>query len=138
MPARSRARKRALDILYESEMRGLTLGATLSHRMAAATAAEPLNEYTVQLVEGVIAHRERIDELISTYAEGWTLERMPAVDRNVLRIGVYEVLYRDDVPDPVALDEAVTLARDLSTDQSPTFVNGLLGRLVAIKPSLSA
>jgi transcription antitermination protein NusB len=136
MPARSRARKRALDILYESEMRGLTLGATLSHRMAMAE--QPLNEYTVQLVEGVIAHRERIDELISTYSEGWTLERMPAVDRNVLRIGVYEVLYRDDVPDPVALDEAVTLARDLSTDQSPTFVNGLLGRLVAIKPSLSA
>ncbi|TDC49642.1 transcription antitermination factor NusB [Jiangella ureilytica] len=136
MPARSRARKRALDILYESEMRGLTLGATLSHRMA--TAEQPLNEYTVQLVEGVIAHRERIDELISTYAEGWTLERMPAVDRNLLRIGVYEVLYRDDVPDPVALDEAVSLARDLSTDQSPTFVNGLLGRLVAIKPSLSA
>lgn len=136
MPARSRARKRALDILYESEMRGLTLGATLSHRMAMAD--EPLNEYTVQLVEGVIAHRERIDELISTYSEGWTLERMPAVDRNLLRIGVYEVLYRDDVPDPVALDEAVTLARDLSTDQSPTFVNGLLGRLVAIKPSLSA
>jgi transcription antitermination protein NusB len=136
MPARSRARKRALDILYESEMRGLTLGATLSHRMAMAE--QPLNEYTIQLVEGVIAHRERIDELISTYSEGWTLERMPAVDRNVLRIGVYEVLYRDDVPDPVALDEAVTLARDLSTDQSPTFVNGLLGRLVAIKPSLSA
>lgn len=136
MPARSRARKRALDILYESELRGLTLGATLSHRLAIAE--QPLNEYTVQLVEGVIAHRDRIDELISTYSEGWTLERMPAVDRNVLRIGVYEVLYRDDVPDPVALDEAVTLARDLSTDQSPTFVNGLLGRLVAIKPSLSA
>lgn len=136
MPARSRARKRALDILYESELRGLTLGATLAHRMA--TAEQPLNEYTVQLVEGVIAHRDRIDELISTYSEGWTLARMPAVDRNVLRIGVYEVLYRDDVPDPVALDEAVSLARDLSTDQSPTFVNGLLGRLVAIKPSLSA
>jgi len=136
MPARSRARKRALDILYESEMRGLTLGATLSHRMAMAD--QPLNEYTIQLVEGVIAHRDRIDELISTYSEGWTLERMPAVDRNLLRIGVYEVLYRDDVPDPVALDEAVSLARDLSTDQSPTFVNGLLGRLVAIKPSLSA
>ncbi|WP_026875869.1 transcription antitermination factor NusB [Jiangella gansuensis] len=135
MPARSRARKRALDVLYESEMRGLGLGATLSHRMAAAE--QPLNEYTVALVEGVIAHRERIDELISTYAQGWTLERMPAVDRNVLRIGVFEVLYRDDVPDPVALDEAVSLARELSTEQSPTFVNGLLGRLVEIKPSLT-
>ncbi|TDE12261.1 transcription antitermination factor NusB [Jiangella asiatica] len=135
MPARSRARKRALDILYESEMRGLSLGATLSHRMAMAE--QPLNEYTVALVEGVIAHHDRIDELISTYSQGWTLERMPAVDRNVLRIGVYEVMYRDDVPDPVALDEAVSLARELSTEQSPTFVNGLLGRLVAVKPSLT-
>lgn len=134
MPARSRARKRALDILYESDLRGLGLGATLSHRIA--TAEQPLNEYTIALVEGVIAHRERIDELISTYAEGWTMARMPAVDRNILRIGVYEVLYRDDVPDPVALDEAVSLAAELSTDQSPSFVNGLLGRLVEIKPSL--
>ena len=136
MPARTRARKRALDILYESDLRGLGRGATLAHRMA--TADPPLNEYTVTLVEGVIAHGERIDELISTYAEGWTLERMPAIDRNVLRIGVYEVLYRDDVPDPVALDESVSLARDLSTDQSPTFVNGLLGRIVKLKPSLSS
>ncbi|WP_298321939.1 transcription antitermination factor NusB [Haloactinopolyspora sp.] len=135
MPARTRARKRALDILYESDLRGLGRGATLAHRMT--TADPPLNEYTVTLVEGVIAHGERIDELISTYAEGWTLERMPAIDRNILRLGVYEVLYRDDVPDPVALDEAVSLARELSTEQSPTFVNGLLGRIVKLKPSLS-
>lgn len=136
MPARTRARKRALDILYESDLRGLGLGATLAHRIALAD--PPLNEYTIALVEGVIAHRERIDELISTYAAGWTLARMPAIDRNVIRIGVYEVLYRDDVPDPVALDEAVSLVQELSTDQSPGFVNGLLGRIVSIKPSLSS
>ncbi len=135
MPARSRARKRALDILFESELQGLTLGATLAHRLA--TADPPLNDYTVALVEGVIAHRDRIDELLSTYSEGWSLERMPAVDRNLLRIGTFEVLYRDDVPDPVAINEAVALARELSTDESPSFVNGLLARIVAIKPSLT-
>ena len=135
MPARTRARKRALDILFESELQGLKLGATLSHRLA--TAETPLNEYTVALVEGVIAHSERIDELLSTYSEGWTLDRMPAVDRNVLRIGTYEVLYRDDVPDPVAISEAVAMVRELSTDDSPAFVNGLLARLVEVKPSLS-
>jgi N utilization substance protein B len=91
----------------------------------------------VTLVEGVVANLERIDELLSTYAVDWTLDRMPAVDRNLLRIGAYEILFRDDVPDAVAVSEAVALARELSTDESPGFVNGLLGRLVEIKPSLS-
>jgi transcription antitermination protein NusB len=133
--ARTKARKRALDILYESELQSIDLAAALSRRVAAAD--PPLNEYTIALVEGVIAHRDRIDELLSTYSVGWTLDRMPAVDRNVLRLGAYEVLYRDDVPDPVAINEAVGLVRDLSTDESPGFVNGLLARLVQIKPSLS-
>lgn len=135
MAARTKARKRALDILYESELQSIDIATVLSRRVA--TADPPLNEYTVVLVEGVIAHRERIDELLSTYSVGWTLDRMPAVDRNVLRLGAYEVLYRDDVPDPVAISEAVGLVRDLSTDESPGFVNGLLARLVQIKPSLS-
>jgi N utilization substance protein B len=129
MPARSRARRRALDILFESELQGLSLGATLSRRLAVAD--PPLNEYTVALVEGVIAHAERIDELLSKYAEGWTLERMPAVDRNLLRMSVFELLYRDDVPNPVVINEAVELARELSTDDSPAFVNGLLARIAA-------
>jgi N utilization substance protein B len=133
--ARTKARKRALDVLYESEMQGLAPGATLASRVA--TASPPLSEYAVSLVEGVVAHRERIDELLTTYAEGWTLERMPAVDRNLLRIGAYEVLYRDDIPDAVAVSEAVGLARQLSTDDSPGFVNGLLARLVEIKPTLA-
>jgi N utilization substance protein B len=129
MPARSRARRRALDILFESELQGLSLGATLSRRLAVAD--PPLNEYTVALVEGVIAHAVRIDELLSKYAEGWTLERMPAVDRNLLRMSVFELLYRDDVPNPVVINEAVELARELSTDDSPAFVNGLLARIAA-------
>jgi N utilization substance protein B len=136
MAARSKARKRALDILFEAEMQGVQVSATLARRLASAD--PPLNEYTVTLVEGIIAHRERIDELLSTYAVGWTLDRMPAVDRNVLRIGVFEIVYRDDVPDAVAINEAVNLVRDLSTDDSPGFVNGLLGRIAEVKPSLSA
>jgi N utilization substance protein B len=112
------------------------VSATLARRLASAD--PPLNEYTVTLVEGIIAHRERIDELLSTYAVGWTLDRMPAVDRNVLRIGVFEIVYRDDVPDAVAISEAVNLVQDLSTDDSPGFVNGLLGRIAEVKPSLSA
>lgn len=135
MSARGKARKRALDVLYEAEVRGLPPLDVLAQRDAAAD--PPLNPYTRELVEGVVAHRERIDELLSTYATGWTLPRMPAVDRNVLRIGTYELLYRDDVPDAVAVAEAVGLARDLSTDESPSFVNGLLARLLELKPRLA-
>ncbi|HEX6577254.1 MAG TPA: transcription antitermination factor NusB [Jiangellaceae bacterium] len=135
MAARTKARKRALDVLYESELQGLAPGATLARRAAAGS--PPLSEYTVTLVEGVVKNLERIDELLSTYSVDWTLERMPAVDRNLLRIGAYEILFRDDVPDAVAVSEAVALARELSTDDSPGFVNGLLGRLIEIKPSLS-
>lgn len=130
MPARTRARKRALDILYESELRGVALSSTLSQRLAAAD--PPLNDYTIELVEGVMAHAENIDNLLTEYAVGWTLDRMPAVDRNVLRMATFEILYRDDVPDPVVINEAVELARDLSTDDSPKFVNGLLAKIVSV------
>jgi len=116
-------------------MQGLAPGATLAQRVAMSS--PPLSEYAVTLVEGVVANRERIDELLASNAIGWTLERMPAVDRNLLRIGAYEVLYRDDVPDAVAISEAVALARELSTEASPGFVNGLLGRIVELKPTLA-
>ncbi|MFD1860610.1 transcription antitermination factor NusB [Aeromicrobium camelliae] len=135
MGARTRYRKRALDILFESEARGGDLSATLADRMAIND--PPINAYTVQLVEGVVAHQQRIDELLSEHSRGWTLDRMPAVDRNLLRIGAYEILYCEDVPDPVAVSEAVDLATDLSTDESPRFVNGLLSRLIDLKPTLS-
>lgn len=135
MGARSQARKRALDVLYESDLRGADVVATLAARLAEAD--PPISAYAVELVEGVTAHRKRIDELLMAYAEGWTLERMPPVDRNVLRIGIYELLWRADVPDGVVLDEAVELAKRLSTDSSPGFVNGLLARLLALKPSLA-
>ena len=136
MAARSKARKRALDILFECEVRGLPLGATLDERVIAAE--PPVNEYTVFLIRGISEHQARIDELVSTYAEGWSLERMPAVDRNALRIGIFEIMYVDGVPDAVAITEAMSLVRDLSTDDSPGFVNGVLGNLVRNKPALSA
>jgi N utilization substance protein B len=109
---------------------------TLSERVAADD--PPVREYTVALVEGVCAHRARIDDLISTYAVDWPMDRMPAVDRNVLRVGLYELLWAEDVPDAVAVSEAVDLVTELSTDASPAFVNGLLGRIVQLKPTLSA
>jgi N utilization substance protein B len=135
MAARTKARKRAIDVLFEADQRGLDPVTVLAGRLAQAD--PPVHEYTVTLVEGVLARRERIDELLSTYAQGWTLERMPAVDRAVLRLGAWEILYSDDVPDAVAVDEAVELSRSLSTDESPSFVNGLLGRLLQLKPTLT-
>ncbi|HZX03596.1 transcription antitermination factor NusB [Kribbella sp.] len=134
MSARSKARKRALDVLFESEVRGLPVGGTLADRVADND--PPVNEFTVALVEGVAKHVEQIDELLETHSVGWTLDRMPAVDRNILRIGAYELLYDDQVPDVVAVSEAVAMARDLSTDESPAFVNGLLARLLQLKPTL--
>ena len=133
-PARSKARKRALDILFEAEQRGTGVLDLLAERITLGS--PPVAPYAADLVRGVTVHAARIDELISQYAEGWTLDRMPAVDRNVLRIGVYELLWADDVPDAVAISEAVLLAQDLSTEASPAFVNGLLARIAALKPSL--
>jgi transcription antitermination protein NusB len=133
-PARSKARKRALDILFEAELRSEPVLDVLAERIAMAS--PPVSAYAAELVRGVAAHQPRIDELISKYAEGWTLDRMPTVDRNVLRIGVYELLWAPDIPDAVAISEAVLLSRDLSTDASPTFVNGLLARLLDLKPTL--
>ena len=135
MPARSRARKRAVDVLFEADQRGADVVAILADRLAQGE--PPVPEHAVDLVEGVAANRARIDELISTYAVGWTLERMPPVDRAVLRLGVYELLWRDDVPDGVVISEAVALADALSTDESSRFVNGVLARLAQLKPTLS-
>ena len=136
MAARTKARKRALDVLFESEVRGLPLDGTLEERLAAQD--PPIGDYSVELVRGVRGHQQRIDELLASYSEGWTLDRMPSVDRNVLRLGVFELLYAEDVPDAVALSEAVTLVRDLSTDESPAFVNGVLAAIVRDKASLPA
>ncbi|HVM27058.1 MAG TPA: transcription antitermination factor NusB [Mycobacteriales bacterium] len=135
MGARSKARKRALDVLYEAAQRGSDPLATLGERLAQSD--PPVPEYAVELVEGVVRNRVRIDELLATYAQEWTLDRMPPVDLAALRLGTFELLWCDDVPDAVAVDEAVQLVKSLSTDESPAFVNGLLGRLLSLKPSLA-
>ena len=137
MSARTKARKRALDLLFEAEQRGVDAADLLRERLAAPVTEAPLSEFTADLVMGVVDHGGQLDELISTYAQGWTLNRMPAVDRAILRLGAYEVLYSVDVPEPVAISEWVGLATELSTDDSPRFVNGLLARLVEVKPTLA-
>lgn len=131
MSARSKARKRALDVVFESEVRGLAPDGTLAQRLDVPD--RPVNDYTIRLVRGVAAHLSELDGVIATYAEGWTLSRMPAVDRNVLRLAVFEILHVDDVPDAVAVSEALELVRELSTDESPGFVNGVLGSVVRNK-----
>lgn len=139
MSARSKARKRAVDVLFEADQRpGTAVLDLLAERLRQPGTQAPLPQYAVDVVEGVQSHAERIDEILTTYAHGWQLDRMPAVDRAILRVGVWEVLYNDEVPDAVAVDEAVELARLLSTDDSPAFVNGLLGRVVTLKPALLA
>ncbi|WP_448623699.1 transcription antitermination factor NusB [Geodermatophilus sp. URMC 64] len=127
MAARSKARKRAVDVLYAADLRGRDRREQLAEEVAAGQ--PPVNDYTVRLVEGVAGHAPDIDRLIDEHASGWSLERLPDVDRAILRMAVFELLWADDVPDPVVIDEAVELAKTLSTDDSPAFVNGVLGAI---------
>jgi N utilization substance protein B len=130
MSARRKARKRALDVLYEADLRTMPITDALAAYLDRVPEPKPEQlGYTVELVEGVARDRDRIDELISSYAEGWTIDRMPVVDRNLARIAVYELLYVPEVDDPVAISEAVELAKQMSTDDSPRFLNGILGRI---------
>jgi N utilization substance protein B len=135
--ARSKARRLALDILFAAELREERPTDVLAQRGRPNQDELAEFQHAVRIIEGVQENRERIDELIATYATGWTLERMPAVDRNILRMGAFELLWLDEIPDGVAVSEAVALAADLSTDESPRFVNGLLARLQRLKPTLS-
>jgi transcription antitermination protein NusB len=130
MPARRKARKRALDVLYEADMRDLPPSQVMVSYLERIEKPHPDHlGYTSSLVEGVAKNLDRIDELIASYAEGWTLERMPAVDRNLARIAVFELLYVPEIDDPVAITEAVELAKQMSTDDSPRYLNGILGRI---------
>lgn len=121
--ARTKARKRALDLLFAAEARGLSAGDLLDQQIAEGHV--PNNPFTVKIVRGVVTEAERIDALITAFAKDWSLTRMPAVDRNVLRIGVWELL-DGDVASEVAISEATALVTELSTDDSPSFVNGVL------------
>ena len=131
MAARTKARKRAVDVLYEADLRGADPVELLRERIA--DVSPPVPDHAVRLVEGVAANGARIDELIDRHARGWSLERLPDVDRAILRMAVFELLWADDVPDAVVIDEAVELAKALSTDDSPSFVNGVLGAIAEAK-----
>jgi len=137
--ARSKARKQALDLLYETDIRGTNLLETLVARDMPADGpdARPIREYTRELVNGVSDNRRKIDELITTYAQGWDMDRLPAVDRNILRLGIYEILWSASVPTSVAIDEALDLAKELSSDDSSKYIHGVLGRIASIKDTIS-
>ena len=138
MSARSKARKQALDILYESDIRSSDALATLEARDIPEEGpdARPIREFTRELISGVSENKRKIDELIATYAQGWDMDRLAAVDRNILRLGIYEIVWNDELADGIAIDEAITLAKDLSTDDSATFIHGLLGKISSIKESI--
>lgn len=139
MSARSKARKQTLDLLYESDIRGSDLLLLLASRDIEEEGpdARPIREYTKSLIEGIHTHKRKIDELITTYAQGWDMDRLPAVDRNILRLGIYEILWALELEDAIVIDEALTLAKDLSTDDSAGYIHGVLGRIASIKSSLS-
>ena len=138
MSARSKARKQALDILYESDIRGSSALATLEARDVSEDGpdARPIREFAKELISGVSENKRKIDELIATYAQGWDMDRLAAVDRNILRLGIYEIVWSDELADGIAIDEAISLAKDLSTDDSATFIHGLLGKISSIKESI--
>ena len=139
MSARSKARKQSLDLLYESDIRGKASLDLLALRdvVEEGPDARPIRDYTKVLISGVDTHKRKIDELISTYAQGWDMDRLPAVDRNILRLGIYELLWQEDVPDGVAIDEALVLAKELSTDESSGYIHGVLGRIASIRGDLN-
>ena len=139
MAARNKARKRAFQILFEADQRGASVQTVLADWIRHARTDDrqpPVGEYTMELIEGYAVYADRIDDLIATYAVGWTLDRMPVVDRNIVRLGTYELVWVEGTPDAVVIDEAVQLAKEFSTDDSPSFVNGLLGRFKGLKASL--
>ena len=132
--ARGRARRRALEILFEAEHRNTPPLEALQRRRDYTE--QTINPYTTSIVDGVITHQEQIDELLAQYAHGWTMERMLPMDKSILRLGAWELLFNEDMPDGVAVNEAVNMAREYSNDDSPTYINGVLGRLQELKPTL--
>lgn len=139
MSARSKARKQALDILYESDIRSAPADKILESRDVTEEGpdARPIREFTRELIGGVVANKRKIDELITTYAQGWDMDRLPAVDRNILRLGIFEILWSTEVPTSVAIDEALDLAKELSSDESSKYIHGVLGRIASIKDTIS-
>jgi N utilization substance protein B len=136
--ARSKARKQALDLLYEADIRGGSALDILQTRAVVEDGpdARPIREFTKELIIGVSGNSRKIDELITTYAQGWDMDRLPAVDRNILRLGIYEIVWATELADGIAIDEALTLAKELSTDESASYIHGVLGKISSIKDSI--
>ncbi len=134
MSSRSKARKAALDLLYESDIRKGSAAELLSKRV---TEMEyEAREFTKELIDGIELHKRKIDELIATYAQGWDMDRMPVLDRNILRLAIFELLWSQSVPEAVAISEALELAANFSTEDSSKYINGVLGKVLEIKPDL--
>jgi N utilization substance protein B len=137
--SRSKARKQTLDLLYEADIRGASAADLLALRDVVEDGPDsrPIREYTKLLVDGVVVNKRKIDELITTYAQGWDMDRLPAVDRNILRLGIYEIVWSADLDDGIAIDEALKMAKDLSTDESAAYIHGVLGKISMIKESIA-
>lgn len=138
MSARSKARKQALDLLYEADIRGSSALELLLSRdvIEDGPDARPIREFTKELISGISTNSRKIDELITTYAQGWDMDRLPAVDRNILRLAIYEIVWTVDLADGIAIDEALTLAKELSTEESAGYIHGVLGKISSIKESI--
>jgi N utilization substance protein B len=136
--ARSKARKQALDLLYEADIRGSSALELLQSRdvIEEGPDARPIRDFTKDLITGISTNSRKIDELITTYAQGWDMDRLPAVDRNILRLAIYEIVWSTDLADGIAIDEALTLAKELSTDESASYIHGVLGKISSIKESI--
>ena len=139
MSARSKARKQSLDLLYEADIRQADLLELMTERdlLDEGPDARPIREFTRELISGVSEHKRKIDELITSYAQGWDMDRLPAVDRNILRLAIFEIVWSSELPDAVAIDEALTLAKELSTEESAGYIHGVLGRIASIKESIA-
>lgn len=139
MSARSKARKQSLDLLYEADIRKVDLLQLMTERDLPDEGpdARPIREFTRELISGVSEHKRKIDELITTYAQGWDMDRLPAVDRNILRLAIFEIVWSSELPDAVAIDEALTLAKEISTEESAGYIHGVLGRIASIKESIA-
>ena len=139
MSARSKARKQTLDLLYEADIRGTAAIDILAARVDNATDpdARPIREFTRELVSGISAQKRKIDELVSTYAQGWDMDRLPTVDRNILRLAIYELVWTPDLAEGIVINEALDLAKVLSTDESATYIHGVLGKISLIKESIA-
>ena len=131
--ARSTARKRALNTLYEADEKSQSFVSLLEERIKEPGAQTPLPEYAIEIVRGVAEHGREIDSMLDECSTGWKVRRMAVVDRNILRIAAWEILFNEEVPDKVAIDEALALAKTLSDDDSPSFIHGLLSAVCQAK-----